>query len=485
MSHLHADSVTATRLEELLTTIEESAAEPKTFLAGDHNPNQPQAKSHSTPTYTSARTLYPFFGDAHISSKAAVLKLACERVNTLVTPPQLLVMQEAASFFTTAALRICVENDVATHIQELSSGDKGAPIEELSTTSMLDAKLLARTLRFLSHKGIFQEDSPGRWKNTTASLTLINDQEFKAFLSLMTNEIQNASSKLGECMEQQFTSSQMHESGTQPQQGSSELSPFAAYHGLPLYEWLHQPENISRGQNFNQAMRGLSHLESTFSLPFDYAFDSLPAGTTLVDIGGGVGAIAEILLPEYPALKMVVQDLPPVVKAAEEKPSQIIRKFMHEGRLSFRAHDFFTDQPEDLKGASFLVCNVLLNHSDESSVKILSCLRNSNPSKLLIVDRLYGPFFPTEGNTSEDEKKIYDTIRKSAKANGGVRSQSLPGVYDMIMAAMFVTKTRTLEEWNGLLGQAGFSLTSVTPLRASSGQVVIEAGILPNWIQST
>ncbi|KAF9043345.1 S-adenosyl-L-methionine-dependent methyltransferase [Panaeolus papilionaceus] len=472
MHQAHTPAVVATRLEELLSTIDASAAELKKFLV-----QQAQSTQVGTDLKdTSSRSLYPFYADPTVASHASLVKLACERLITLVTPPHVSVMEQSTSFFTTVAMSICMNHDVARHIQDLSSDDRGAPLEEVADAAMLDQELLGRVLRYLSQRGTFQEDGPARFKNTTTSLTLTNDAEFKAFMSLLTTECRDASSKLGTYLQEKYRASK-----TTSDVQESLPSPFNMYSGLPLYQWLHQPENILRSQNFNQAMRGVSKCESLFSIPADYPFSDLPPNTTIVDVGGGIGALAETILPECPHLKMVVQDMEPVIKSAVEKPSDTIKQLMDNGRLRFEAQDFFKDQKETSRGNAFLLCNVLLNQSDDDSLRILQCIRKSDPSKLIIIDRFYGPFFPVEANTSDGEREIYGAIRKASRSSqktaGRPSSQAVSAVFDMLMATMFATKTRTQEQWTELLARAGYEVVSVTPVRASSGHVVIDARI--------
>jgi ubiquinone/menaquinone biosynthesis C-methylase UbiE len=44
-----------------------------------------------------------------------------------------------------------------------------------------------------------------------------------------------------------------------------------------------------------------------------YAWANLPKGSTVVDVGGGVGAQSLTLATHHPHLRFIVQDLPSVV----------------------------------------------------------------------------------------------------------------------------------------------------------------------------
>ncbi len=48
-----------------------------------------------------------------------------------------------------------------------------------------------------------------------------------------------------------------------------------------------------------------------------YAWGNLPQGSTVVDVGGGVGAQSLTLATHHPHLRFIVQDLPSVVTEGE------------------------------------------------------------------------------------------------------------------------------------------------------------------------
>lgn len=51
------------------------------------------------------------------------------------------------------------------------------------------------------------------------------------------------------------------------------------------------------------------------ALGFDWS--SLPAGSTIVDVGSGLGHIAMKVFKKYPALKVVIQDRASVIEQAK------------------------------------------------------------------------------------------------------------------------------------------------------------------------
>jgi hypothetical protein len=90
------------------------------------------------------------------------------------------------------------------------------------------------------------------------------------------------------------------------------MSSFATYKG-------HGPEYLVRG--FPWALLG---------------------STTVVDVGGSEGNYSIALAQSFPDLRIIVQDLPAVVRAVDAKrpvPSELA------DRVTFMAHDMFMEQP--------------------------------------------------------------------------------------------------------------------------------------------
>lgn len=107
-------------------------------------------------------------------------------------------------------------------------------------------------------------------------------------------------------------------------------------------------------------------------------------------------------------------------------------------------------------------------------MELLRTLRRSKPSKLLVIDRLVRPHFCTEARTEEGEAEIYRSLGESER-KAAFSSQGVPTGYDLIMSITHGSKTRLYEEWTSLFTRAGFKITGTYPLRASTGQAVLEA----------
>jgi hypothetical protein len=109
------------------------------------------------------------------------------------------------------------------------------------------------------------------------------------------------------------------------------------------------------------------------------------------------------------------------------------------------------------------------NYPDAQASEILTRIRAANPSKLLIIERVIFPQLLTQASTAEAEQDIYKKLRE-----GGVQSQVAPTFYDLGMIALHGGRARLFPEWKALLEKTGFSISAVYPMRASTGQFVVD-----------
>ena len=101
------------------------------------------------------------------------------------------------------------------------------------------------------------------------------------------------------------------------------------------------------------------------------------------------------------------------------------------------------------------------NYPDPQAVKILAAIRLSNPTKILVIDRMVVPELQVDAPVVDGN-------------NVPLSSQKVPTMYDLVMAALPGGRARTVEEWRSLFAMAGLKLVNIHPLRASTGQAVLE-----------
>jgi hypothetical protein len=200
---------------------------------------------------------------------------------------------------------------------------------------------------------------------------------------------------------------------------------FARVHGRSFYDYLH--EHPAAGAVFQAAMSGYSSQESEAILA---AYDFAPAAT-VVDVGGGQGALVAALLQAHPRLAGVILDLSPAIAGAKA----LLAAAGVAGRATCVAGDFFTAVPAG--GDLYLLKSVLHNWDDSDVVGILRNCRQAmaDGARLLIIERVV-----PEGNGPSEAK-----------------------LFDINMLVTVGGQERTEQEYRTLLDLAGFALSRVIP----------------------
>lgn len=129
-----------------------------------------------------------------------------------------------------------------------------------------------------------------------------------------------------------------------------------------------------RAKRFADAMSifNSSQGNEVFHLLDNYPFSSFDHATVLVDMGGSHGAIATAIAQRFPQISCIVQDLPGTIVQALSNRDKDLDSALG-SRVTFMAHDFFTDQP--VKNADiYLFRCIFHNWSDASAIRILKCL---------------------------------------------------------------------------------------------------------------
>ena len=125
----------------------------------------------------------------------------------------------------------------------------------------------------------------------------------------------------------------------------------------------------ARANRFSKAMANLAQ-DPGFSpqhICQNYPWAEL-AAATVVDVGGSSGTFGIALAEQFPKLKIIVQDRPDVVQVASKQLPEPLKP-----RVSFMAHDFFTEQP--VKDADVYFFKWILHDwSDQYAIRILRSL---------------------------------------------------------------------------------------------------------------
>lgn len=291
-------------------------------------------------------------------------------------------------------------------------------VEQLAAAAGAEAQALHRLLRALASLGIFAEDPAGEFVLTPQAELLRSDVQ---------GSLRDAALLYGEDWLWQAYGNMTHSVRTG-------APAFTKTHGQPFYGYLHaHPRAAVR---FNAAMTGFSSHETAAILE---AYDFSNA-RTVVDIGGGHGALLAALLRAHPQMSGTVFDLPSVVAGAASALSELgIAE-----RARTVAGDFFDEAPA---GADLYVMNsVLHNWDDTDAGRILSTCRAAMApeARLLVIERVV-----PEGNAPAEAK-----------------------LFDINMLVVAGGRERTEPEYRRLFEQAGLALTRVGGTRSPLSVIV-------------
>jgi hypothetical protein len=202
-------------------------------------------------------------------------------------------------------------------------------------------------------------------------------------------------------------------------------SEFDHLHGMPFWQYL--VGHPDTGAAFNDAMSSRS-LEQRDALVAAYHFG---AARTVVDVGGGRGALLSAVLAANPGTRGILFDQVHVVDGAE----QTLREAGVADRCSVVGGSFFEAVPGG--GDVYLLKLIVHDWSDERALAILrTCRRAMMPdAKLLLAERVVAP-----GSVADPAK-----------------------LADLTMLIMHGGQERTEVDFAALYTAAGFRLTRVIP----------------------
>ena len=306
-------------------------------------------------------------------------------------PPEARLWNLIRGALGTKAFGIAADLGVA---DALAAGPRS--VAELADENGADPDTLQRILRALASDGVFAEDEPGVFRNTEASELLRRDVpgRWREFAHLFSETCYPAMGALDA--------------------RSTDVA-FTRAYGTDFWSWLAtRPEERS---NFDRAMEGGQAERADRLAALEWREDE-----TVVDIGGGTGALLRELLERRPQLRGIVFDLP---EADRDKGGS-------GDRVAFVSGSFFEPVPE---GDAYVLSRILHDWDDEPAAAILRAVHAAAPdeARLLILDSVVAP-----GNEPAGVKWL-----------------------DILMLVLQRGRERTESDWHALLNGAGFRIEQI------------------------
>lgn len=318
-------------------------------------------------------------------------------------PPSAALQRLVNGYQVTQAIHVAATLGIADLLAE---GPRTS--DDLAALSGAHAPSLYRLMRALSAVGLFHEDDGRRF--TLAPLG-------EGLLTTSPESLRGWASVVGEPSHWEAWGDLLH---------SVRTGENAFHHVHGTDPWTFRARYPELSITFDQAMTDLSRQVIT-AIIASYDFGRF---ATIVDVGGGTGALLAAILVEHPQIRGVLFDQPHVVTGAP----QLLAAMGVTDRCEIVGGSFFSAVPAG--GDAYIFKSILHDWEDDQCVGILRVCRRTmaDSASVLVVERDLGPA------NEQPEAKLSDLMMMVGP--GG--------------------RERTVEEYAALFVMAGFRFVGAT-----------------------
>ncbi|TFK36164.1 S-adenosyl-L-methionine-dependent methyltransferase [Crucibulum laeve] len=400
--------------------------------------------------------------DKELRNAIQTIEGACAQLTATVARPSHTLVNRFMTVFETNALDVAVRFKVADILQEKP---EGMHISEIGKKSGAEERKIGRILRCLASKHCFREVTKDVFANNRLSMLLLSTNPVSSIGLHFTDECQKSAVLLSETL-------------ADPEWGHS-YSPyqcaFNKYSGYPKgmfdhFEGVESEEGAKRGARFGVGAIGWGTATEAGALIHHFPWNDLPKGTSVCDIGGGVGNVTMQLAHAYPSLKLVLQDLPERIQQAKNEvwPKECPLA-IQEDRILFEPINFLTESPVKACDIYYLK-HIIHDWPDADCIKILSGVKKAMAphSRVMIHEYIlqYANRVPAD---KSDFQQAPEPLLPNYGA-GRIRQYNL----DIDMMAVLNSEERTVEHFKRLGEAAGLKFTRVWDLGESG---LVEFGL--------
>ncbi|KAG7096369.1 hypothetical protein E1B28_003813 [Marasmius oreades] len=373
-----------------------------------------------------------------------VLEGACERICTTLAQPMHTVANRSMAY-EAPCLRLAAEQGVA---DILEGYPQGLHIDRIAAKTKLDASKLRQVLRLLATRGCFKEVDENVFANNRLSCTLLSSNPVSATVLLTTGECLRAVNALPEALvdpDYAYSGAVNKTAFTYSVRGDME--------NAALFDWY-------KANRFDRAMMGWSMITGSIAMVNNFPWEKMAPGTTLCDIGSGVGTIPLSIAKAHAHVRITLQDLPEPLEQAKYVWSREFPGGLDNERVQFVPLDFLKGMPvvgQDI----YYMKHVLHDWPDSEAITIIDHIASAMTlqSRLLIHDfvlkHMHSESKHPESSHIRIERAPYPLLPNYG--TGNIRNYT----QDVNMLAVFNSRERTCEEYSALGAAAGLELVKV------------------------
>ncbi|KAL0060251.1 hypothetical protein AAF712_012961 [Marasmius tenuissimus] len=297
-----------------------------------------------------------------------LLEGACERLCTTLAQPAHTLLNRSMPF-EAPCMRLVVEKKIPDLLEGFP---EGLHIENIAAQTSLNTTKLRQVLRLLATRGCFKEVEDSIFANNRLSLTLLSSNPMSAIVATLAGENLRAVASLPEALvDPEYGAS------VAPDKTSFTYTVRGEMKNASFFDWY-------KTHRFDKAMIGWTFAAGEMSVVHNFPWATMPRGTTLCDVGSGVGTVSLAIAKAHPHISITLQDLPEPLGQAKVLWSDELPEALDAERVQFIPVDFFQQAP--VAGHNlYYMKHILHDWPDSEAIKIL---RN--------VTRYNSPFFEDE-----------------------------------------------------------------------------------------
>ncbi|KIJ65863.1 hypothetical protein HYDPIDRAFT_87240 [Hydnomerulius pinastri MD-312] len=430
------------KLESLLTLINSAAQEAIAMYekAGGDVPSINSTEPHP---------LDDAIDQVALKSTIRTLEGACSQLCTTLAPPSHSAIN-LVQVYDYACVRVALRENITNILVDYP---KGIHVNELSKIIKVDSKKLARMMRLLATRGCYNEVDIDTFANNRLSLILHSENPVRHMVSLHVEACAKGAAVFYESLKDPETA-YSYEPGHAPVMYANNKEGITG----TFFDWMRQED--ARRESYHRSMRGLNGIMGSLAVLTHFPFDKY---STVVDVGGGIGAFSLPLAKAHKNVKITIHDLPEALVQARGIWARDCPEAVQEGRVEFSELNFFTQVPVKGKDIYYLR-NIIHDWPDHESALILRNVRQAlGPnSRVLIHDYVLRQL-------SRKQAEVEATTLGAVVApepmlpNFGVGNMRMYQ-QDMTMLILHNAKERTLQDSLELSTAAGLKLEKVWDL---------------------